>query len=84
MSGNLDGYLETIQPELVSTARLFGFSEECWGDPPRFRFTAEERPGEYAVTFTDGETSETGRCPVPDDPDPRVRELHRKRAARRL
>ena len=27
MSRELDGYLETIQPELISTARLFGFSE---------------------------------------------------------
>ena len=84
MSKELEGYLETIQPELISTARLFGFSEDIWEDPPRFRFTAEEAEGRYRILFTDGETEAAGECPVPQDPDPRIRALHRKRAARRL
>ena len=84
MSKELEGYLETIQPELISTARLFGFPEDIWEDPPRFRFTAEEAEGRYRILFTDGETEAAGECPVPLDPDPRIRVLHRKRAARRL
>ena len=84
MSRELEGYLETIQPELISTARLFGFSDDIWGDPPRFRFAAEEREGRYRILFTDGEAEAAGECPVPQDSDPRIQALHRKRAARRL
>ena len=80
----LDLYLETIQPELINTARLFGFTEESWADPPAFRFEAEETDGFYRVVFTDGAHSASGRTPVPRGPDPRTEALHRKRAARRL
>ena len=76
----LKDYLETIQPELINTARLFGLPEDLTG----FRMEAREADGLYQISFErDGKTA--GRSvPVPDDPDPRIRELHRKRAARRL
>ena len=80
----LASYLETIQPELMNTARLFGYSEREFQDPPLFRFTAEEAEGKYRITFTDGERQVSGETEIPTAEDPRVEELHRKRAARRL
>ena len=80
----LSAFLETIQPELINTARLFGFPEAVWEEPARFRFTAEESGGEYRIRFTDGKTEAEGRVPVPADPEPWVEGLHRKRVARRL
>ena len=77
-------FLETIQPELINTARLFGFSDEIWQEPLRFRYQAAERDGKYRITFTDGERSATGETEIPSDPDPRIENLHRKRAVRRL
>ena len=73
-------YLETIQPELINTARLFGLPEDLSG----YRMTAEERDGRYRITFTDGAETAAGEAEIPSDPDPRIQELHRKRAARRL
>ncbi len=80
----LASFLETIQPELMNTARLFGFSEKDFADPPLFRFTAEENGGKYQITFTDGERQVSGEAEIPTDADPRVEALHRKRSARRL
>ena len=71
-------YLETIQPELMSIARLFGLSAED------YTFTMREEAGHYVCRFTDGALTAEGRVPIPADDDPRLRELHRKRAARRL
>ncbi len=80
----LEGYLETIEPELRSTARLFGYGDSAWEGGGLFRMEAEELPGRYRIRFR-GEGSEAEReAPVPQDADPRLRELHRKRAARRL
>ena len=76
-------YLETIQPELMTITRLFGISDDAW-TPPRFTFTMEESDGRYVCRFTDGQSLAEGRVPIPDDADDRLRELHRKRAARRL
>jgi len=80
----LEQYLETIQPELINTARLFGIPDSAFGENSRFAMTAEERDGKYEITFRDGERAVTGRAEIPDAPDARTRELHRKRAARRL
>ncbi|MBR2824308.1 MAG: coproporphyrinogen dehydrogenase HemZ [Clostridia bacterium] len=80
----LADYLETIQPELINTARLFGYAERDFQDPPLFRFTAEETAGMYRITFTDGERRVSGETEIPAEADPRVETLHRKRAARRL
>ena len=77
-------FLETIQPELINTARLFGFSEADFQAPARFRFEAEEIGGMYRITFTDGERTVRAETAIPEDPDPRIESLHRKRAARRL
>ena len=77
-------YLDTMTPELMNITRLFSLPEEIWTEPVRFTYAVEERDGQYVCTFCDGEERETLAVPVPDDPDERVRELHRKRAARRL
>ena len=79
MSG-INDYLETIQPELINTARLFGMEEKV----SSFSMTAEETAGKYRITFAgEGQTARR-ETPVPEDADERIRELHRKRAARRL
>ena len=76
--------LETIRPELMTVTRLFGMAESVWTDPVRYSFTAEERDGSYIISFTDGKDRAENTISVPDDPDPRIRALHRRRAARRL
>lgn len=73
-------YLETIQPELINTARLFGMQERL----PDMKTEAEEREGRYVIRFSMDGVSAERSVPVPEDADPRIRELHRKRAARRL
>ena len=80
----LESYLETIEPELRVMTRLFGFPESVWDDPKRFVPQAAEEDGTYRITFTAGDSTATRSSPIPDDPDGRVRILHRKRAARRL
>lgn len=80
----LTAALETIKPELMNVTRLFGLPESVWDEPARYRFTAEETPGKYTITFTDGTDSAAGETDIPSDPDPRVQALHRRRAARRL
>ena len=80
----IQDYLETIQPELIHTARLFGYSEADFQAPARFHFDAEERDGKYRILFTDGGHTVRGEAAIPEDPDPRIETLHRKRAARRL
>jgi len=77
-------FLETIQPELINTARLFGFSEADFQPPAQFRFDAEERDGKYRIRFTDGEQAAHGEAAIPADPDSRIELLHRKRIVRRL
>ena len=74
----LNVYLDTIQPELMNIARLFDVSDEG------YTFTMTEEGGHYVCRFTDGERTAEGRVPIPNSDDPRLRELHRKRAARRL
>ena len=80
----LTAALETIKPELMNVTRLFGLPENVWDEPARYRFTAEEAPGNYTIAFTDGTDSAAGETDIPSDPDPRVQALHRRRAARRL
>ena len=79
----LNTYLDTIQPELMTITRLFGLPDEAWS-PPRYAFTVAEEARHYVCRFTDGEQHAEGRAPIPDDADDRLRELHRKRAVRRL
>ena len=80
----LDSYLETIQPELMTVTRLFAIPDDAWTPPLRYTMTAEEAGGCYRVTFRDGADSRTGQVRIPTEPDPRLQALHRKRAARRL
>ena len=76
----LETYLETIQPELRNTARLFGM-EERLSDLER---AAEERNGQYRIRYSLDGISAERTTDIPADPEPRLQELHRKRAARRL
>ncbi len=76
----LEAYLETIQPELRNTARLFGMEERL----DAMGRKAEEEAGRYRITWTLEGLSAERSVAVPRDPDPRLEELHRKRAARRL
>ena len=80
----LKSYLETIEPELRVMTRLFGFPESVWDEPKCFELQAAEVNGTYQITFTGAGCMASRATPVPDDPDERIRVLHRKRAARRL
>lgn len=78
----LEGYLETIGPELDHVLRLFGMQEgNLLSILPR---QAEEREGCFFLSFGEGERKVSRSAAAPRDEDPRLRELHRRRAARRL
>ena len=79
----MNQYLDTLQPELMNVTRLFRIPDQCW-EQPRFTWEAWEAEGRYHCRMTDGEQSAEGAVDIPDDGDERIRELHRKRAARRL
>ena len=84
MNHELNAYLETIEPELRVLTRLFGFPESVWDEPKKFAPVAEERDNLFRIAFeADGHRAER-TVPAPDDPDERIRVLHRRRAARRL
>lgn len=78
-------YLDTILPEMKNVTRLFRLPDEVWeGEQPCFAFTAWEREGRYFCRASaHGQEAELS-VEIPDDADERIRELHRKRAARRL
>ena len=80
----LSAALETIQPELLAMTRLFGLPDAYWDPPARYGMQAEELPGIYRITFTFENLSAARETAIPSDPDPRVQQLHRRRAARRL
>ena len=84
MTSELSSALETIRPELMVVTRLFGLPESVWNDPPRYTFTAEAENGACRITFTDGENTAVNTVPLPEEADPRTRQLHRRRAVRRL
>ncbi len=80
----IESYLETIEPELRVLTRLFGFPESVWDEPKQFVPVTDERDGLFRIAFeADGHRAER-TAPAPDDPDERIRTLHRRRAARRL
>ena len=84
MNCELNSYLETIEPELRVLTRLFGFPESVWEEPKKFVPAAEEQDGQFRIVFeADGHRVER-TADAPDDPDERIRTLHRRRAARRL
>jgi len=80
----MNQYLDTLQPELMNVTRLFRIPDECWEGTPRFTYEAWEADGRYHCRMMDGDASAQGAVAIPDDEDERLRELHRKRAARRL
>ena len=76
-------YLETIQLDLTNLTHLFALPESVWSEG-RFTYTMREENGEFICVFRgDGKEAEM-RQSVPDHPDARLRELHRKRVCRRL
>ena len=80
----LSAALETIRPELLAMTRLFGLPDVYWDPPARYGMHAEELPEIYRITFSFENLSAARETAVPSDPDPRVQQLHRRRAARRL
>ena len=78
-------YLDTILPEMKNVTRLFRLPDEVWeGEQPCFAFTAWESDGRYFCrAFGEGQEAVISVV-IPQDDDERIRELHRKRAARRL
>ena len=80
----LSAALETIQPELLAMTRLFGLPDAYWDPPARYGMQAEEQPGIYRITFYFENLSAAREIAIPSDTDPRVQQLHRRRAARRL
>ena len=84
MNEELSAHLSTIEPELRVLTRLFGLPESVWDEPRKFVPFAEEAGGRFRIVF-EADGFRSGRsAPAPDDPDERVRVLHRRRAARRL
>ena len=84
MNQELSSYLETIEPELRVLTRLFGIPEDVWKEPRKFTPVSNEKNGQFHIVFeVDGHRAER-TVAAPDDPDPRIRILHRKRAVRRL
>ena len=80
----INAYLETIEPELRVLTRLFGFPESVWDEPKKFVPVTAEEDGQFRIAFeADGHRAERA-VTAPEDPDERVRILHRRRAARRL
>ena len=78
-------YIDTILPEMKNVTRLFRLPDEVWeGEQPCFAFTAWESEGRYFCRATAHGQEAVLSVNVPDDEDERIRELHRKRAARRL
>ena len=80
----IEGYLETIEPELRVLTRLFGFPESVWDEPKQFVPATEERDGQFRIAFACGGCRAEREAEAPEDADKRVRTLHRRRAARRL
>lgn len=79
----MNQYLDTIEPDLMNVTRLFGQPDSVW-DKPDYTWAAWEEAGDYHVRFTDGTREAHGSVPIPEAPEERIRELHRRRAARRL
>ena len=71
---HLTDYLETIQPELSNTARLFDMPEDLSG----FRMEAAEADGRFRISFSAGDFSAERETAAPTEADPRLEELHRK------
>ena len=84
MKDELSSYLETIEPELRVLTRLFGFPESVWDEPRQFVPDADEQDGQFRIVFESGGHHASRTVAAPDDADPRIRTLHRRRAARRL
>ena len=84
MNYELNAYLETIEPELRVLTRLFGFPESVWDEPKQFVPVTEVKDNLFHITFEwNGHRAERSAI-APEDPDPRIRTLHRRRVARRL
>ncbi len=79
-------YLEEILPEMKNVTRLFSLPESVWeGDPAPFFFEEQEEDGSYLCTCALDGRKVVLSVPVPEEEaDPRLTDLHRKRAARRL
>ena len=80
---NPSQYLETISLDLHHLTQLFGVPDRLVEDST-FTYTMEERKEQYVCTFRGKGKEARLAVPVPSHPEERLRELHRKRACRRL
>ena len=81
--GDTPRYLDTILLDLTHLTQLFRLPDSVW-DTDRFSFDMLEEDGCYVCIFHGDGKERRGMCPIPDAEDERIRELHRKRACRRL
>ncbi len=76
-----EAYLETIDLDLHHLMLLFGLPDQFMDG---VSFTMQEDSGHFVCVFTGCGKQAKGTVPIPDSEDTRIRELHRKRACRRL
>ncbi len=81
--GETGQYLSTILLDLQHLTQLFGMPDSVW-ETDRFSFEMRQRDGQFVCVFRGDGQEASLQCAIPDDPDERLRELHRKRACRRL
>ncbi len=84
MNDELHEALETIRPELLAMTRLFGLPDAYWEEPSRYLLRAETLPDSYRISFAFGDLLSERAAPFSTETDPRARQLHRRRTARRL
>lgn len=80
---SVDAYLTDIQPDLTNVTRLFSLPDSDWEQPRYYWQVLEEAQAYRCAVEADG-LREEATAPIPQDDDARLRELHRKRAVRRL
>ncbi len=80
---SVDAYLTDIQPDLTNVTRLFSLPDSDW-EQPRYRWQVLEEAQEFRCAVEADGLREEAAAPIPQDDDARLRELHRKRAVRRL
>lgn len=80
---SVDAYLTDIQPDLTNVTRLFSLPDSDW-EQPRYRWQVLEEAQAYRCAVEADGLREEAAAPIPQDDDARLRELHRKRAVRRL
>lgn len=80
---SVEAYLTDIQPDLTNVTRLFSLPDSDW-EKPRYRWQVLEEAQAYRCVVEADGLREEASAEIPQDDDARLRELHRKRAVRRM